>query len=86
MHVDDISEVWSDSDQSNVDESINGFIDDSEIDSSPPQLEPNDIPNNASYFALVKCLISFLLLIQARFYLTDKLLEKMLTFLKFSLL
>lgn len=82
MHVDDISEVWSDSDQSDVDESINGFIDDSEIDSSPPQLEPNDIPNNASYFALVKCLISFLLLIQARFHLTDKLLEKMLTFFK----
>lgn len=40
------------------------------------------MPYNAPFFALIKWLIAFLLLIQARFHLTDKLLEKMFKFFK----
>jgi len=44
-------------------------------DDQSPQLEPSGTSSNASHLSLVKWLIIFLFLLQAKFHLSDKVLD-----------
>ena len=51
-------------------------------DDQSPQLEPRDTASIASHLSLVKWLITFLFLLQAKFHLSDRVLDMLLKFLK----
>ena len=78
--------MWSNSNHSD-DVDFEGDARDAthEIDSGP-QIEPSNTSSNTTYLALGKWLVVFLLLIQAKFHLPDKLVELMLRFFKKFLL